>query len=52
MSCGTVLLSCPRCGQPSTYELRKQNASQVATGRHCHKSFLIEIRNGQARGTR
>jgi hypothetical protein len=50
MPYGTVVLSCPQCGKPGTYELRNQNASQVVTCRHCRQNFRIQIRNGQVRG--
>jgi hypothetical protein len=52
MPYGTVVLFCPQCGKPSTYELRNRSASQVVTCLHCRKAFRIEIRNGQVRGIR
>ncbi len=48
----TVVVNCPHCGKPSSYQLSNENVNQVDCCRHCSKTFYICITNGQVRDVR
>jgi hypothetical protein len=48
-----VVLTCPHCGQQSTYKIRGEGVTQNENCYHCRKLFSVEISgNGEVKRVR